>query len=150
MVLEHLNSNPLIVPRGGALRVSTLSNPNRTVAAALEAGRVIPSERYEAELGALRTDGERLRLETERAMADANAARAAADVARADAEAAHSAAAIAHQRADTAGVQAELLAQRVTQFEESEWWRLTTPLRVSVDRVRRLFRRSPGSSARED
>jgi hypothetical protein len=150
MVLEHLNSNPLIVPRGGALRVSTLSNPNRTVAAALEAGRVIPADRHAAELGAAQAEAERRRIEAELARADADAARATADAARADVEVAQSAAAVAHQRADTAGVQAELLAQRVAQFEESEWWRLTTPLRVSVDRVRRLFRRSPGSSARDD
>ncbi|MEQ1698723.1 MAG: glycosyltransferase family A protein [Ilumatobacteraceae bacterium] len=122
LVLEHLAATPMVVPRGAALRLVDLVNPNRgteafhalspatPTAAARATQPAAPPAAEEDEPQETELEWLRNTLEWQRG------------------------------RTEKAETEAAQLAARVHQFEHSEWWRLTAPMRRGVDRLRRRGR----------
>ena len=111
-VLEDFNSAPLLLPTRSALQLVDLANPFRGT----------PDFRSMRPGAPSLTDNE-LAARTAAAEAEATTLRHTLDAQRhATVEAQH---------------QAQQLAARVEQFEQSEWWRLTAPMRRLTGRLRR-------------
>jgi hypothetical protein len=75
-----------------------------------------------------------------RRVVDADAQRAELDSLRDALASERGRAELAEAEAELAGAEAAQLAFRVRQFEQSEWWRMTGPMRHGIDRLRRRGR----------
>jgi hypothetical protein len=125
LVLEHLASAPLVVPRGATLQLVDLVNPTRGTPAfhALSPAARTEEARATQPVAAAVTDGSD----------DDEPEETELDWLR-------NTLAWERGRAQQAEAEAAQLAARVHQFEHSEWWRLTAPMRRSIDRLRRRGR----------
>ena len=120
LVLERLAETPMVVPRGAALHLVDLVNPLRDT----EAFHALsPATRSEAARSPVPA---RSATETE----DDEPQETELDWLRNTLE-------WERGRAEHAEAKAAELAARVHQFEHSEWWRMTAPMRRSLDRLRR-------------
>lgn len=120
LVLEDLAATPLMVPRGAALQLVDLVDPSRgTPAFHALSPATNNEEATETHSTAEPSDDEPQETELDwlRNTLDWERGRA--------------------ERAET---EAAELAARVHQFEHSEWWRITAPMRRGVDRLRRKGR----------
>lgn len=117
LVLEDLAAAPMVVPRGAALRLVDLVNPTRGTDAF---HALSPASRADAAIESHRVADE----------SDEEPQETEVDWLR-------NTLAWERGRADHAEAEVAQLSRRVDQFEHSEWWRMTAPMRRGLDRLRR-------------